>query len=85
MIAPEQIAPYGRLPFILEVELGRANMTLRDIAALEVGSVVRLSRPVGAKVDLFAGGVPFATAEVVAIQDSVAVRIADLIRKPDAT
>jgi flagellar motor switch protein FliN len=84
MISPEQIAPYARVPFTLEVELGRTTMTLREIAALKPGSIVRLSRPVGARLDLYAAGLPFATGEIVAIEDTVAARIVSLIEKKES-
>jgi flagellar motor switch protein FliN/FliY len=78
---PEQIARYAMLPLPVESELGRCTMAVRDILALRPGSVIRLSNAVGSKVDLYAGGTPFASGELVRIGGSIAVRLSGFKKK----
>jgi flagellar motor switch protein FliN/FliY len=78
---PEHIARYAMLPFPVESELGRCKMAVRDILALGPGSVIKLSNPVGSKVDLYAGGKPFASGELVRIGGSIAVRLSSFKKK----
>jgi len=50
-------------------------MSVREILSLAPGSVIKLTRPVASKVDLYVGGAPFGSGELVRVRDSIAVRI----------
>lgn len=63
----------------VSVELGRTEMTLAEVLALHVGSVVELDRPAGAPVDVRVNGTLLARGEVVVIDGEYAVRIAEVI------
>jgi flagellar motor switch protein FliN/FliY len=56
-------------------------MSVREILSLAPGSVVKLSRPLASKVDLFVGGSPFGSGELVRVGDSIAVRITNFAVK----
>ena len=56
-------------------ELGRVTLPIGRLLELGEGSVVELSRPVSAPVDLRADGVLLARGEVVVVDDCFAVRI----------
>lgn len=73
----ERAARYSKLTLELEPELGRCRMSVRDVLSLAPGSLIRLSRPVGSRLDVFVAGAPFASGELVALGSSYAVRIAD--------
>jgi len=75
LASPEQLARYAQLPVSVESELGQCSMSVREILSLAPGSVIKLSRPVAAKVDLFVGGAPFGSGELVRVRDSLGVRI----------
>jgi flagellar motor switch/type III secretory pathway protein FliN len=72
---PEQIARYAKLPLNVEVELGRCAMPMHKILSLTPGSLIKLSSPVGSKVDLLVGGVPFGSGEMARIGGALMVRI----------
>ena len=67
----------------LIVELGRAEMTLRDILKLTKGSVIELDRLSGEPVDLFVNNKIIARGEVVVIDDSFGLRITQLAGNVD--
>lgn len=61
----------------VEVRVGWREMTLDELLRLEIGSVVALSRPAGETLEVRVGNVSLASAEVVAIEERLAVRITD--------
>jgi flagellar motor switch protein FliN/FliY len=63
----------------VSVELGRAKVTLAEVLALDVGSVVELDRAAGAPVDVRVNGTLLAQGEVVLVDDEYAVRITAII------
>lgn len=62
----------------LIVELGRAEMHLRDILKLTKGSIIELDRLSGESVDLFVNNKLIARGEVVVIDDNFGLRITQL-------
>jgi flagellar motor switch/type III secretory pathway protein FliN len=84
MISPEQINRYAELPFTVEAELGCLMLPMREVLALAPGSVLRLPGHTGSAVGLLAGGVPFASGEVVRVGDAPAVRLKSFaVKKSD--
>jgi flagellar motor switch protein FliN/FliY len=65
------------------VELGAADLLLRDLAALGNGSVVRLDRLVGEPADLTVNGRLFAHGDLVLVGDRLGFRITDVIGAAD--
>lgn len=74
MISPEQIRRYAELPLVLESEIGRCMLPVREVLALAPGSVIKLPGAPG-RVQLLAGGAPFATGEVIRSGGAPAVRV----------
>ncbi len=62
----------------LIVELGRAEMQLKDILKLTKGSIIELDRLSGEPVDLFVNNKLIARGEVVVIDDNFGLRITQL-------
>ena len=81
MTALEEIQHLSDIPMEVEVELDRKKMTLREILALQEGSVIKMPRSAGENIDLFAGGALIGSGEVVIVEDTVAVRITDFIEE----
>jgi flagellar motor switch/type III secretory pathway protein FliN len=66
------------VPIPIEVRLGCRSVTLEEIAGLEVGGTIPLGTPAGRALDLFAGGLLLASAEPVAVEGRLAIRITDI-------
>jgi flagellar motor switch/type III secretory pathway protein FliN len=76
MTLNEQMAHYGKLPLPLEPELGRCSLTVGEILALAPGSLIKLSRPVGDKIDINVAGVRFGSGELIRMGGVLSLRIA---------
>lgn len=76
MTLNEQIAHYGKLPLPLQPELGRCTLTVGEILALAPGSVVKLSKPLGDRIDIHVAGVRFGSGELVRVGGVLSVRMA---------
>ena len=66
----------------LTVELGRAQMSLRDVLALGEGSVVSLDRLVEEPLDILVNGKLIARGEVVSESNRFGLRILELVGAP---
>ncbi|HQT63563.1 MAG: hypothetical protein B7Z75_07075 [Acidocella sp. 20-57-95] len=69
-----------RIPLLLTVELGRTNITLKDLRHLRQGQVLALDQLIGEPLGIFANGQKLGLGEVVAAgKDQYGVRITALI------
>lgn len=62
----------------LNVELGQANLKVRDVLGLAEGSVIKLDKTVGDAVEVMMNQQRFARGEVLIINESFGVRIASI-------
>jgi flagellar motor switch protein FliN/FliY len=62
----------------LHVELGNKNVLFEHLVSLTVGSILQLDRPTGENVDLYIGDVLLGSAEILVVETTLAVRIAEL-------
>lgn len=67
------------IPIELVVELGRARMTVRELAQLGRDHVVELDRLASQPLDILVGGRVFARGEVVVVDDRVALRVTEVV------
>ena len=67
----------------LQIELGRTEMELEDVLQLRKGSVVPLDKLAGDPVDIFVNGRLIARGEVLVLNDSFCVRVAELVSGHD--
>jgi flagellar motor switch protein FliN/FliY len=81
MTAFEEIAHIADIPAIVNVELDRIIMTIREILALSVGNVIKTTRAAGENIEISIGGAPIASGEIVIIEDTVGVRITDFMEE----
>jgi flagellar motor switch/type III secretory pathway protein FliN len=72
----EQIAHYGKLPLELQPELGRCSLTVGEILALAPGSLIKLSKPLGEKIDIHVAGVRFGSGELIRMGGVLSLRVA---------
>ena len=63
----------------VKIELGRTHMQLEDVLRLRRGSVVALDKLAGDPVDIYANGRLIARGEVLVLNDTFCVRVAELI------
>ncbi len=63
----------------LSVELGRTKMTIRELLALEHGSVIELAEHAGSPLKIFANNKLIGYGEVVTVNDKFGIRITDVI------
>ncbi len=71
------------VPLKITVELGRTEMTLREVLNLSVGQVIPLDKIAGEPVDLLVNDRFFATGEVVTYKDNYGVRIVEIITEEE--
>ncbi|HPZ81612.1 MAG TPA: flagellar motor switch protein FliN, partial [Candidatus Atribacteria bacterium] len=67
----------------LVVELGRTQLSIREILDLGPGSIVELDRLAGEPADLYINDVLFARGEVVVIEENFGVRITEIVSPED--
>lgn len=62
-------------------ELDRGTISMGELLNLNVGDVLPFARPIGENIDLFAADILIGNAEILAVNEKLAVRIADVNRK----
>jgi flagellar motor switch protein FliN/FliY len=67
----------------LTVELGKTDLSIKDVLELTRGSVIELERVAGEPVDLMANGKLIAKGEVVVIEDNFGLRITSIVSPAD--
>jgi flagellar motor switch protein FliN/FliY len=67
------------VPLSVDVELGRATLTMQEILALEEGSVVQLSRSTGEGVVVLADDRTLVRGEIIVIEDRAGVRVTEIL------
>ena len=82
MTLNEQMEHYGKLPLSLEPELGQCSLTVGEILALAPGSLIKLSRPIGERIDVNVAGVRFASGELIRMGGVLSLRIAGFHLNP---
>jgi flagellar motor switch protein FliN len=77
MTALEEIRHFSDIPMDVDAELDRKIMSVREILALDIGSILKLTRSAGENIVLLMGGTPVGAGEIVIIDEGVGVRITD--------
>ncbi|MGB5275865.1 MAG: flagellar motor switch protein FliN [Gammaproteobacteria bacterium] len=67
------------IPVTLSMEVGRTEVPIQDLLALNRGSVVELDRLAGEPMDVMINGTLIAHGEVVVINDKFGIRLTDVI------
>jgi flagellar motor switch protein FliN len=67
----------------VSVELGRTEMTVREILDMSLGTVIELNKLAGEPVDILVNGKTIARGEVVVIDDMFGVRVIDVLSPYD--
>lgn len=67
------------IPVTLQLEIGRAKVSIRNLLSYTQGSVIEMSRLAGEPLDLLVNGTLIAHGEVVVINDKFGVRLTDVV------
>ena len=73
--------PLDRLPLRLSVELGRSPRRLRELLDLRVGSILVLDKSTGESAEIRVNDILLARGEVVAGDESFAVRVTGVVER----
>lgn len=73
-------ASVGEVPVHLVFELGRTEIPLSELEALQAGYVFELGKPLSQSVDILANGHRVGTGELVRLGETIGVRVSRLVR-----
>jgi flagellar motor switch protein FliN/FliY len=76
-IPEEQLARIADIPVEIDVEMDRRILTMRELLALEEGSLIGTTRSAGENIDIYIGGALVGFGEIVVIENMIGVRITD--------
>jgi flagellar motor switch protein FliN/FliY len=75
----QKLARIENIEASLKVEVGSANITIRDLLKLNVGSVIELDRLAGEHLDIRVNGTLILKGEIVTIAETLGVRVTDVV------
>jgi len=81
--APRNIELILDVPLELSVVLGRTHKSIRDILALEPGSIVELNKLAEEPLEIYVNGKRTALGEVVVVDEKFGIRITDILSAED--
>lgn len=67
------------IPVTISMEVGRCQLSIRNLLQLNQGSVVELDRVAGEPLDVLVNGTLIAHGEVVVVNDKFGIRLTDVI------
>jgi len=67
------------IPVTISMEIGRTNISIRNLLQLNQGSVVELDRLAGEPMDVLVNGTLVAHGEVVVVNEKFGIRLTDVI------
>lgn len=71
------------IPVTISMEVGRTNISIRNLLQLNQGSVVELDRVAGESLDVLVNGTLIAHGEVVVVNDKFGIRLTDVISQTE--
>ncbi|CAG8998379.1 MAG: Flagellar motor switch protein FliN [Candidatus Celerinatantimonas neptuna] len=71
------------IPVTISMEVGRSNISIRNLLQLNQGSVVELDRVAGEPLDVMVNGTLVAHGEVVVVNDKFGIRLTDVISQTE--
>lgn len=74
-----ELMPFIDTRFRLEIQLGSATMTIRELLDLDVGSLVELKKSAGEPMDVLCKGRTVMRGEVTVLEDTLGLRIVEII------
>ncbi|ELP5730058.1 MULTISPECIES: flagellar motor switch protein FliN [Vibrio] len=71
------------IPVTISMEVGRSQISIRNLLQLNQGSVVELDRLAGESLDVLVNGTLIAHGEVVVVNDKFGIRLTDVISQTE--
>ena len=71
------------IPVTITMEVGRSQISIRNLLQLNQGSVVELDRVAGEPLDVLVNGTLIAHGEVVVVNDKIGIRLTDVISQTE--
>ena len=71
------------IPVTISMEVGRSQISIRNLLQLNQGSVVELDRVAGEALDVLVNGTLIAHGEVVVVNDKFGIRLTDVISQTE--
>ncbi|KLV05867.1 flagellar motor switch protein FliN [Photobacterium aquae] len=71
------------IPVTISMEVGRTQISIRNLLQLNQGSVVELDRLAGESLDVLVNGTLIAHGEVVVVNDKFGIRLTDVISQTE--
>jgi len=78
---PKELEPIFEIPVTLAAVLGAAEMSVRELLALKVGSTIQLHRKVGEPIDVHLNDRLVARGEVSVVDDKLGITMTEIIKK----
>ena len=76
--AMEEVSRMADIPLLLEVEIDRRAIAVREIVDMRAGSLIVMKRSAGENIDIYVGGVRVGSGEILIVDNTMAVRITNL-------
>jgi flagellar motor switch protein FliN/FliY len=71
--------PFIDTPLRLEIQLGRARLTVRELLDLEAGSLVEIKKSAGEPMDVLCKDRLLLRGEVTVLEDSLGLRVTEIV------
>jgi flagellar motor switch protein FliN/FliY len=78
----QPIESFADVPVVVEAHFEERMMDLREVLAITPGTVIPLNTPAGETLRVYVGNVFLASAEVIVIEDRLALRITEFEARP---
>jgi flagellar motor switch protein FliN/FliY len=74
-----ELMPFIDTPLKMEIQLGQARMTIRELLDLEAGSLVELKKSAGEPMDVLCKDRILIRGEVTVLEDSLGLRVTEIV------
>jgi flagellar motor switch protein FliN/FliY len=74
-----EVMPFIDTPLRMEIQLGRARLTIRELLDLEPGSLVELKKSAGEPMDVLCKDRLLLRGEVTVLEDSLGLRVTEIV------
>ncbi|NTW87176.1 MAG: flagellar motor switch protein FliN [Holophagaceae bacterium] len=75
----EDLMPFIDTPLRMEIQLGQARLTIRELLELEPGSLVELKKSAGEPMDVLCKERVIIRGEVTVLEDSLGLRVTEIV------
>jgi flagellar motor switch protein FliN/FliY len=81
----EQFHLLNDVPVMLYAEVDHRRISVKELLEMQVDSILELPKPAGENINLYAGDVFIGTGEILVVDSSLSVRVADIKDKAPET